>query len=78
MGVGDAHTPGPEGHALCGASGPLRGYNATSQSCRDCASMSAPSASTWTVAVTTPPSPISTRQHSPQALLRKRPTRLYP
>jgi len=34
--VGDKHFADPFGWPLCGASGPLRGYNATSPPCRDC------------------------------------------
>jgi hypothetical protein len=36
MAVGDVHIAGPNGFALCDVGGPLRGYNATSQPCRDC------------------------------------------
>lgn len=36
MPVGDVHIAGPGGWALCGASGPLNGYNATSRACTDC------------------------------------------
>ncbi len=78
MSVGDLHTIGPEGYALCGASGPLRGYNATSQPCRDCQSLSSPGFSGWTTAApaTSRGMPYFNGHHAANALLRKRPTRL--
>lgn len=36
MSVGDVHIADIFGWPLCGASGPLRGYNATSPRCQDC------------------------------------------
>jgi hypothetical protein len=74
MAVGDSHTAGPDGWALCGASGPLRGYTATSPQCRDCFVMEG--SAQWKTAPTYVPIPDShTTTH---ALQRKRPTRLLP
>ncbi len=79
MSVGDAHQMNADGNALCGASGPLRGYNATSQPCRDCAnSHDRPGSSEWTVATASVNRSMARfgGYREPTALMRKRPVRL--
>jgi hypothetical protein len=72
MSAGDAHVAGPDGWPLCGSNSPLRGYNATSQLCRDCDALERP-AQRWTVASAVPH--FNAHRAAP-ALLRKRPIRL--
>ncbi len=81
MAVGDAHLMNADGNALCGSSGPLRGYNATSQRCRECdSSNDRPGSSEWTVAGFVFPVDRTMPRFggfgTANALLRKRPTRL--
>lgn len=72
MAVGDSHTAGPDGWPLCGANGPLRGYNATSPSCSDCRALE--NTSRWTLAPVS--SPHFNGHRTAHAMMRKRPERL--
>lgn len=53
MGAGDRHIAGPGNRPLCGGRSPLRGYYATSQACRACATIRAGAAPTSATAVPT-------------------------
>ncbi len=75
MAVGDVHQSDSNGFPLCGSNGPLRGYNATSVTCRDCDDTER--REQWRLQ---PPAymPRAGSHMTAHALLRKRPTRIFP